>query len=92
LRRVAVVKLDCEGSEWPILLHSKELNRIGWLCGEYHAVRAHELCPEIPVPLSFKFLRRFLAQHFKYVLVVPDRVDSQLGKFWASNERPVLAE
>ncbi len=35
-QRVRLVKLDCEGSEWPILLTSRRLGLIDALCGEYH--------------------------------------------------------
>src|SRR5262249_44661822 len=34
--RVRLVKLDCEGAEWPVLLTSRRLGRIDALCGEYH--------------------------------------------------------
>ena len=34
--RLRLVKLDCEGAEWPILLTSQRLHRIDELCGEYH--------------------------------------------------------
>ena len=34
--RVRLVKLDCEGAEWPILLTSECLGLIDELCGEYH--------------------------------------------------------
>jgi FkbM family methyltransferase len=34
--RVRLVKLDCEGAEWPILLTSRRLGRIDAVCGEYH--------------------------------------------------------
>ena len=33
---VSLVKLDCEGSEWPILLTSQMLHLVDSLCGEYH--------------------------------------------------------
>lgn len=36
-RRIDMVKLDCEGAEWPILFTSKTLHIIDHLCGEYHA-------------------------------------------------------
>src|SRR4051794_35209267 len=36
---VRLVKLDCEGSEWPILLTSTLLHRIEAICGEYHEIR-----------------------------------------------------
>jgi len=34
--RIRLVKLDCEGAEWPILLTSQCLHLIDELCGEYH--------------------------------------------------------
>lgn len=33
---IALLKLDCEGAEWPILLTSRELQRVEAICGEYH--------------------------------------------------------
>lgn len=35
-QRVRLLKLDCEGSEWPILLTSKTLHLIDEICGEFH--------------------------------------------------------
>ena len=35
---VRLVKLDCEGSEYPILLTSRQLRKIDRLVGEYHVV------------------------------------------------------
>ena len=35
-KKVKLMKIDCEGSEYPILLTSKMLNRIEYICGEYH--------------------------------------------------------
>jgi FkbM family methyltransferase len=34
--RVRLVKLDCEGAEWPIVLASREWERVEAVCGEYH--------------------------------------------------------
>lgn len=31
-----LLKLDCEGAEWPILLTSRTLDRVEAICGEYH--------------------------------------------------------
>ena len=39
-RRVRLVKLDCEGSEWPILFTSRMLHVVDSLRGEYHWVDA----------------------------------------------------
>lgn len=37
--RIKLVKLDCEGSEFPILFTSKKLSLIDYICGEYHATK-----------------------------------------------------
>jgi FkbM family methyltransferase len=35
-QRIRLLKLDCEGSEWPILLTSRLLHLVDEVCGEYH--------------------------------------------------------
>jgi FkbM family methyltransferase len=42
-RTVSILKLDCEGSEYPILLTAKKLKNVRRIIGEYHLVK------EIPV-------------------------------------------
>jgi FkbM family methyltransferase len=37
-RKIKLIKLDCEGSEFPILFTSKKLNQIDYICGEYHSI------------------------------------------------------
>jgi FkbM family methyltransferase len=37
--RVRLLKLDCEGSEFPILLTSRELARVDEIVGEYHEIQ-----------------------------------------------------
>jgi FkbM family methyltransferase len=37
-KRVRLVKLDCEGAEWPILLTSARLELIDEICGEFHEI------------------------------------------------------
>ena len=37
-KRARLVKLDCEGSEWPILLTSRTLGWIDEICGEFHEI------------------------------------------------------
>lgn len=41
-RRIKLLKMDCEGAEWPILLTSRKLHLIDAICGEYHL----DACPE----------------------------------------------
>jgi FkbM family methyltransferase len=36
LKSVRYLKIDCEGSEWPILLTSKQLHKVQEIAGEYH--------------------------------------------------------
>jgi hypothetical protein len=35
---VRLLKMDCEGSEWPLLYTSSELDRVQAVCGEYHEI------------------------------------------------------
>jgi FkbM family methyltransferase len=37
-QRVRLLKLDCEGAEWPILLTSRRLELIDEICGEFHEI------------------------------------------------------
>jgi FkbM family methyltransferase len=37
-RRVRLLKLDCEGAEWPILMTSQRLGLIDEICGEFHEI------------------------------------------------------
>jgi len=38
-RRVRLLKIDCEGAEWPILFTASRLDRVDALCGEWHLAR-----------------------------------------------------
>lgn len=40
-RRIKLIKIDCEGSEFPILFTSKRLKEVDYICGEYHMI---DLC------------------------------------------------
>lgn len=37
-KRVRLLKLDCEGAEWPILLTSRRLHLVDEICGEFHEI------------------------------------------------------
>jgi FkbM family methyltransferase len=37
-KRVRLLKLDCEGAEWPILFTSQRLDLIDEICGEFHEI------------------------------------------------------
>jgi FkbM family methyltransferase len=87
--RLRLLKLDCEGSEWPILLTSRRLHLVDGICGEYHASGAHippsaqvdgytEYTPEV--------LRDFLQKQGFAVHLQP--TVTSLGHFWATRTTP----
>lgn len=91
-RRVRLVKLDCEGSEWPILFTSRMLHLVDSLCGEYHwvdaagpfAVAGHaQFTPAV--------LERFLSEQGFRVRTRPMTKDPRAGLFFAERDgRPAL--
>ncbi len=85
--RVRLLKLDCEGSEWPILLHSKNLHCVEEICGEFHEMEEHPLCPGSS-PLNRELLRWALKRIFPFVRTQLDSSNPKLGKFWASRRSP----
>lgn len=71
--RVHILKLDCEGSEYPILMTSSELNRVEHILGEYHHVNAE---------WSMDSLKVFLeSQGFEVYRII--RHEKTHGNFWA---------
>lgn len=86
-----LVKFDCEGSEFPILLTSKELHKVDFICGEFHEMR------EVPEIFSVKGKKSYSAMDlqihlkisgFEYLYFERSK-DSKgnpvpLGHFWAS--------
>jgi FkbM family methyltransferase len=83
LPRVRLVKMDCEGSEWPILMNSKEIWRAESLCGEYHECKDHPVFNANGQTFDRKILKTVLKEHYHYVKTLPDRTNSVLGRFWA---------
>lgn len=88
-RRLRLVKLDCEGAEWPILLTSRRLDRIDALCGEYHlgalpplfVIAGHR-------PYTPALLVQYLEAHGFTVEVQPlSRGTMPVGLFFATRER-----
>jgi FkbM family methyltransferase len=60
-RRINLVKIDCEGAEFPILLTSRLLGRIDRIVGEYHELRA-ALPAHVRVPGCDEFTIEALAK------------------------------
>lgn len=63
-RRVDLIKIDCEGAEFPILLTSKLLGRVDRIVGEYHELRAL-LPPHVRIPGVDEFAMPALAAHLE---------------------------
>jgi len=63
-RRIALVKIDCEGAEFPILLTSKRLACIDRIVGEYHELRA-ELPRHVRLPGCEQFTVELLVAHLE---------------------------
>jgi FkbM family methyltransferase len=63
-RRINLLKIDCEGAEFPILLTSSRLGSIDRIVGEYHELRA-ELPPHVRLAGCERFTVEILAAHLE---------------------------
>jgi FkbM family methyltransferase len=83
-KQVALLKLDCEGSEWPILLTSKQLHKVRMICGEYHELQEIPTVAQVAGCRRFthKELESFLKARYRKVRLEPHR-GANLGHFWA---------
>lgn len=91
LGQVNLVKLDCEGSEWPILLNGTEWDRVKAICGEYHLFPTVASQLGVREPPSLRILSRVLARHFPS-LTIEQANDDGLGRFWAWRERGAFSD
>ena len=89
-REVALLKLDCEGSEFPILLTSRRLAQVRRIVGEYHIRR------QVPPAITVEGVEHFTpgvlvdhltCQHFRVEICPhPDpRFTAEVGTFFADN-------
>ena len=70
-RRIRLLKLDCEGSEYPILFTSKNLEFIDEIVGEFHEIGCGADAEEVPLAarvreesaLGGEMLGQFLQEH-----------------------------
>lgn len=92
--RINLLKIDCEGAEFPILLTSKRLAAVDRIVGEYHELRA-EPAPHARVPGCAQFtidgLVNVLKQAGFVVSLEPQATGNfgELGLFFA--DRPVAS-
>ncbi|MFO0877944.1 MAG: FkbM family methyltransferase [Gemmataceae bacterium] len=84
-RRLRLVKLDCEGAEWPILLTSRRLGLADALCGEYHLGPLSEAYAVDDQRFGPELLRATLGrQGFAVTTVELPPVPHPCGLFFAS--------
>jgi FkbM family methyltransferase len=97
-RRIRLLKLDCEGSEWPILFTSSTLHLIDEICGEFHEIGG-KYDASIP-PFSIEgfdhftidYLVKFLGEK-GFNVTYARRIDSngtssRFGMFFATRAMP----
>jgi FkbM family methyltransferase len=91
-RRISLLKIDCEGAEFPILLTSSRLGRIDRIVGEYHELRA-ELPQHVRLPGCEQFTVEILAAHletFGFAVTLEQQATATfgaLGLFFAERRR-----
>jgi FkbM family methyltransferase len=84
--RIRLLKLDCEGAEWPILFSSRMLHLIDSICGEYH-LRSYSApfqvagFPTISPDVLGSFLQ---GQGFQVTIEPNRRSPDPIGNFFAS--------
>jgi FkbM family methyltransferase len=66
VQKISLLKLDCEGSEWPILLTSRLLSSVENICGEFHELGGR-YNQEIP-PFEINGLKSYTANHLPSLL------------------------
>jgi FkbM family methyltransferase len=95
-RRIKLLKIDCEGSEFPILFTSRLVHLIDHIHGEYHEIPAHNIPPASRLPGVAGFtrheLKRFLSGAGFEVEFVPPAA-APMGLFFARHRQaPSLEE
>src|SRR5262249_7647865 len=85
-RPIRLVKLDCEGAEWPILFTSQLLSHVQELCGEYHIgdLPAEDAVADLP-ELTAALLEDMLQERGFAVETCPCPENPRLGWFFARN-------
>ena len=93
-RRIRLLKLDCEGSEWPILFTSHTLHLIDEICGEFHEIGEKYDASTPPFSIegfdqfTIDYLVKFLGEKGFNVTfarrIESDGTPSRLGMFFAT--------
>lgn len=88
-RRINLVKLDCEGAEWPILFTSQTLHIIDAICGEYHAGHFDSFTEEQKVQgvdYSIDALKQLLEAN-GFIVEIEGPNQAKYAHFWAERSK-----
>jgi FkbM family methyltransferase len=87
--RIRLLKLDCEGAEWPILFTARTLDRVDAICGEYHLGSYFGPFTVAGFPtVGPEILSRFLREQGFNVAIEPNsRSPDPIGSFFAFRTR-----
>ncbi|MEK6257340.1 MAG: FkbM family methyltransferase [Planctomycetota bacterium] len=97
--RVRLLKIDCEGAEWPILLTSQKLHLVDEICGEFHEYGGE--FDHLQPPFQLGSWRAFTAQllcelltgaGFEVELHRNSGFNPHHGLFFAKRFRPTIVE
>lgn len=90
---IRLLKIDCEGSEYPILFTSNQLEIVEEICGEYHEVPPERI-PERAKVSKYEHFDRFALRDFfedrGWSIILEPKVD-QLGLFHARSQSSSMA-
>jgi FkbM family methyltransferase len=92
-RRVSILKIDCEGSEFPILLTSRTLHLVDSILGEYHEFNSPNLPEPIPAPARVAGYDRYtmaeltpVLERWGFSVTVKPYPNTRLGLFFAHRQ------
>ena len=90
-KTVRLLKLDCEGSEYPILYTATNLNVVEEICGEYHQLKPEEVPDRALVGTSRDQYNQYALKIFleeRGFSVELERHSETVGIFHARNREP----
>ncbi|MBA3766650.1 MAG: FkbM family methyltransferase [Acidobacteria bacterium] len=90
-KRVRLLKLDCEGAEWPILLTSRRLYLIDEICGEFHEIGGEFLEISEDRPLKESIFRNERLANFTIEGLVGYLSDAGFAVTYHRHRRPTGA-
>jgi FkbM family methyltransferase len=95
-RKIRLLKIDCEGAEYPILFTTTHLEYIEEICGEYHVIDSRIMPERARVKgMAEQFdghaLKKFLEAAGWSVLLKPADEQNKLGQFHATRSKTSIS-